>query len=115
MAPSDELNPGPVAPTTTGLSASQRNEAARSSAILRTSSLAFAFASASTYPTWQTPPRAEACHDQDLSFGGFPGGLTLADRKRAPADDRCEGVASAAPLARKAPFDAAPVNAVEAP
>src|SRR5215469_12248779 len=56
MAPSDELNPGPVAPTMTGSSASQRNKAARSSAILRASSLAFALASASTYPTWQTPP-----------------------------------------------------------
>src|SRR5215472_5616239 len=56
MAPSDELNPGPVTPTMTGLSASQRNKVARSSAILRASSLAFAFARASTYPTWQTPP-----------------------------------------------------------
>src|SRR5262249_9361165 len=56
IAPPDELNPGPVSPTMTGLSVSQRNEAARSSAIWRASSFAFAFASASTYPMWQTPP-----------------------------------------------------------
>ena len=54
-------------------------------------------------------PRAEPCHDQDLSFGGFPSRLKLTDHKRGPANNRREGAALAAALARKAPFDAAPV------